>query len=217
MVSVGTSGPLTRFSQGNLRLTGWQMYMHLKYIWVGAGIVLFTASVHVAVTSITSLTPTRPAGAPFAHTRFCLTYPADCRENSKKDTIKTITLTPKLRTELNEVNTRVNEKIIPEAQSTTPSTEQWIIDPVTGDCNDYAVTKRHRLIQKGWPANALLLAEVVLPSGEHHLVLIARTSEGDLVLDNLKSELRTIAEVGRSYKWVRMESPQNPLFWTEVN
>jgi predicted transglutaminase-like cysteine proteinase len=40
--------------------------------------------------------------------------------------------------------------------------------------------------------NSLLLAQVVIPSGEHHLVLLVRTRESDLVLDNLAENVRPI-------------------------
>ena len=68
--------------------------------------------------------------------------------------------------------------------------EEWLISPKAGDCNDYAVTKRHELLARGWPSRALLLAEVIVPSGEHHLVVVVRTNEGDFVLDNLNASVR---------------------------
>jgi hypothetical protein len=36
--------------------------------------------------------------------------------------------------------------------------------------------------------HALLLSEVVVSSGEYHLVLVLRTKSGDLLLDNLTSQ-----------------------------
>jgi predicted transglutaminase-like cysteine proteinase len=62
----------------------------------------------------------------------------------------------------------------------------------------------------------LLLAEVVVPSGEHHLILIVRLAETDLVLDNLTPNIRTVAMTYPRYQWVRMETPQNPKFWARV-
>ena len=58
-------------------------------------------------------------------------------------------------------------------------------------CHDYAVTKRHELLTRGWPSRSLLLAEVVVPWGEHHLILVVRTSDGDLVLDNLNPGIKS--------------------------
>ena len=39
-------------------------------------------------------------------------------------------------------------------------------------------------------SRALLLSEVATSWGEHHLILVVRTSAGDLVLDNLTSQIR---------------------------
>ena len=93
-------------------------------------------------------------------------------------------------------------------------TEEWLISPSAGDCKDYAITKRHELLARGWPSRALLLSEVVIPSGEHHLVLIVRTKNVDLVLDNLNGDIQSVAN--RQYHWVRIQSPQNPKFWARV-
>jgi predicted transglutaminase-like cysteine proteinase len=92
--------------------------------------------------------------------------------------------------------------------------EQWLISPKAGDCNDYAVTKRHELMAKGWPARALLLAEVVTTWGEHHLVLVIRTRDGDLVADNLNANIRAWNKA--PYQWVRVQSPADPKFWSTV-
>jgi predicted transglutaminase-like cysteine proteinase len=92
--------------------------------------------------------------------------------------------------------------------------EVWLIGPDRGDCNDYAVTKRHALMQRGWPARALLLSEVVTSSGEHHLVLVVRTSEGDLVLDSLTDRIKPWFKT--RYRWVRMQTPGVARLWTTI-
>jgi predicted transglutaminase-like cysteine proteinase len=89
-----------------------------------------------------------------------------------------------------------------------------LISPKAGDCHDYAVTKRHELMAQGWPARSLLLSEVETSWGEHHLVLVVRTSEGDLVADNLNGNIRNWSKT--PYQWVRIQSPANPTFWSTV-
>jgi predicted transglutaminase-like cysteine proteinase len=118
-----------------------------------------------------------PALAPMAHARFCLRYPEDCQVRRMAFRPKKVTLTPKLWAELTKINTEINRSIIPEHQYENVAAEKWLISPARGDCNDYAVTKRHELLARGWPSRTLLLAEVVVASGEHHLVLVVRTSE----------------------------------------
>jgi predicted transglutaminase-like cysteine proteinase len=70
------------------------------------------------------------------------------------------------------------------------------------------------LLARGWPARVLLLSEVKLASGEHHLVLVVRASNGDFVLDNLTSRLQVWNQT--PYQWLRMQSVANPNFWTTV-
>lgn len=155
-----------------------------------------------------------PAGAPFAHTRFCLKYPAECRVQKLKFRGGPIELTAARRQELMRINAEVNRSIEGTRMNEPVAQEQWVISPKVGDCNDYAVTKRHKLIASGWPARALLLAEVVTTWGEHHLVLVVRTRQGDLVADNLNANLNNWTRT--PYQWVRIESPVNPLYWAKL-
>jgi predicted transglutaminase-like cysteine proteinase len=71
-------------------------------------------------------------------------------------------------------------------------------------------------LARGWPSRALLLSEVELPSGEHHLLLVVRVKDADLVLDNLNDDIRLAAMTYDQYRWVRIQSPQNPRFWVSV-
>jgi predicted transglutaminase-like cysteine proteinase len=155
-----------------------------------------------------------PVLPPIGHTRFCLQYPADCQVHGFD--VGRVALTAERWKELNYVNSEVNGDIAPEVTAGNGTTEEWIISPPAGDCKDYAITKRHQLLALGWPSRALLLAEVVVPDGEHHLVLVVRTQQIDLVLDNLNAYILTAAMTYSEYQWVRIETPQNPKFWARV-
>jgi predicted transglutaminase-like cysteine proteinase len=157
-----------------------------------------------------------PTLAPVAHTRFCLQSPDDCRIHRMAfRRPHPETLTRKRLDELLEVNRFVNRAIIPRPDRAGILDERWHLLPQAGACHDYAVTKRHYLLAHGWPSRALLLAEVVVPSGEHHLVLVVRTDAGDLVLDNLAAAIRPWLRT--PYRWVRIQSPANPIFWSTVS
>jgi predicted transglutaminase-like cysteine proteinase len=162
-----------------------------------------------------------PTLAPMAHTVFCLRYQGDCQVRKIDFRKRNVAMTVERLNELNTVNRQVNRDIVPEPNLGGLATEQWLVSPPAGDCNDYAVTKRHELLARGWPSRSLLLSEVVVPSGEHHLVLVVRMTDTDqmrdvdLVLDNLNANLRPIGIT--SYKWVRMESPSNPKYWSTVS
>ena len=149
---------------------------------------------------------------PFGHTFFCLRYPRDCARTDSTLTLPT-SIAGRWR-RINRVNSSVNTAIAPRADP-DPVGSHWLIGPLAGDCNDYAVTKRHELLGAGWPSSSLLLAEVTLVStGEHHLVLIVKTAEADWVLDNRRREILRLAATRNEYAWDRIESTNNPRFWT---
>jgi predicted transglutaminase-like cysteine proteinase len=156
--------------------------------------------------------PTLP---PIGLSRFCLRYPDDCKVHTIDFRHRNIALTTERWYELNGVNHIVNRSIT-ELMPGNGTTEQWAIAPRFGDCTDYAITKRHDLLARGWPSRALLLSEVALPSGEHHLLLVVRMKNTDLVLDNINDEVRPAAMTYNQYVWVRIQSPQNPKFWMRV-
>jgi len=160
-----------------------------------------------------SLPETSPALAPFQHVRFCLRYPADCRSNQAED--ERIELTDEMSALLNRVNRNVNAAIAPIHKSYGRNLgEAWTIAPLAGDCNDYAVTKRHELLRSGLPAGALRLAEVKTKSGIGHLVLLAATTKGELVLDNLTDAI--VSWQSADYQWMKIQSAADARSWYAV-
>lgn len=154
-----------------------------------------------------------PVLAPFEHVRFCLKNPGECATNANAS--DDIELTDATASALARVNARVNASIEPQHKTVAYSASSgWRVAPAKGDCNDYAVTKRHMLVQMGLPAQALLLAVVRTASGEGHLVLVARTNRGDLVLDNLNATIRPWFET--DYEWVSRQSSGNPRHWVQA-
>lgn len=150
---------------------------------------------------------------PFAHTLFCIRYPAECVPHRTVFRGGPIALTAERRDDLLKVNAEINGSIVPK-RSTEGVGKAWLVSPKTGDCTDYAVTKRHELLARGWPSRALLLAEVVTAWGEHHLVLVVRTREGDIVADNLSQDIKLWTRT--PYQWIRIQSPRTPAFWSNL-
>ncbi|MBR0797176.1 transglutaminase-like cysteine peptidase [Bradyrhizobium jicamae] len=155
-------------------------------------------------------TPTLP---PMAYTMFCLHYSSECRQ-APIFRGGPVSLTEARWADLTEVNQAVNRSIAPERNELGLVGESWVINPDRGDCNDYAVSKRHELLKRGWPARVLLLSEVVVNSGEHHLILVVRTKSGDLVLDNMTPQIKPWSRV--PYRWVRIQMPNKPKYWSTV-
>ena len=107
------------------------------------------------------------------------------------------------------VNDSVNAATAPKAKPDRFDAH-WTIGPLEGECNDFSVTKRHELLNAGWPSSSLLLAEVrLISTGEHHLVLIARGLGADWVLDNLKRDIVRLAATLDEHALVRIESSEN--------
>jgi predicted transglutaminase-like cysteine proteinase len=156
-----------------------------------------------------------PMLAPTAQIRFCLKHPDDCPNANDEIQPPDWELTAERFIDLAAVNREVNAAIEP-ATGVAKATQDWKIAPRSGNCHDYAVTKRHDLLSRGWPSRSLLLAEVIVPSGEHHLLLVVRTRTVDLVLDNLTPFLRPVGATINDYEWLRIESPDNPLLWSTV-
>ena len=116
---------------------------------------------------------------------------------------------------LKRVNHVVNTAINPTVKSYDQDLRNgWTIAPASGDCNDYAVTKRHDLIEGGLPANALRLSVVKTASGTGHLVLVVATTSGDLVMDNLTDAIRPWN--GTNYRWLKIQSSTDARFWYEI-
>jgi predicted transglutaminase-like cysteine proteinase len=160
-----------------------------------------------------TLVETSPSLAPFQHVRFCLRYPADCRSNQTGD--ERIDLTPENSELLERVNRVVNAAIVPAQKSSGNELQEvWAIAPYTGDCNDYAVTKRHELLRSGLPAKALRLAVVKTTSGSGHLVLFVATTKGDLVLDSLAETI--VPWQSTNYRWVKIQSASDARVWHDV-
>lgn len=151
---------------------------------------------------------------PMAFTQFCLRYAGQCKPQGIVFRGGPVRLTAQRWDDLKAVNKAVNTAIIPERNTEGLAGEKWLINPASGDCNDYAVSKRSELLARGWPTRALLLSEVVTTWGEHHLVLVVRTSDGDLVLDNMTPQIRPWARA--PYQWVRIQTPKNPNYWASL-
>lgn len=156
-----------------------------------------------------------PVLGPFAYVHFCVRYPSECAEHGRSfRRPSTVQLDLRRWATLVQVNNDVNRAIQPMEYRDDTTFDTWRISPKQGDCNDYAVTKRHELLNEGWPSHSVLLSEVVTAWGEHHLVLLVRTDGGDFVLDNLHAQIRHWSQTG--YRWVRVQSPNDPQLWSTI-
>lgn len=147
----------------------------------------------------------KPAVAPLGFQLFCLMQPTHCRS----DGADRITTDTNLLRVISAVNQRVNRAIRP----LNDASDKWSLNPTFGDCEDYALSKRAALINRGFGAGALRIATAYTVKGEGHAVLIVRTNVGDLVLDNRSDTIKPWHETDLS--WVAI-SGKNPLEWQSV-
>jgi predicted transglutaminase-like cysteine proteinase len=120
---------------------------------------------------------------------------------------------------LNTVNREVNRDVHKESDfNLYGMPEFWSLPRVIdgkmyGDCEDYALEKRRRLIAAGIPAQALSMAVVVTGRGESHAVLVATVENGDIVLDNLSPWATPWEDL--NYRWVQRQVAGSNA-WTTV-
>jgi predicted transglutaminase-like cysteine proteinase len=152
-----------------------------------------------------------PSSIPNGYYELCVADPDLCRMRAGQIPVTgdgSVTLTSTVMDQLKSINVLVNAAIRPSYR------DAWTPGEPIGDCKDFAMTKRQRLIDSGWPSSAVPTAIVRTPSGDRHLVLVARTSDGDFVLDNLTAEV--VPWSSASYRWEKIQSPTDGLMWLDL-
>jgi len=153
----------------------------------------------------------RPVMSPFAHVRFCMQHPTQCSRQRVSLRKPKVALTQQRLAELEGINRSVNASIVAQPDPGGPFNDRWTLFPKAGDCDDYAVSKRARLLELGWPSSSLLLAQLSHTAEESHLVLVVRTSGGSFVLDNLANSIRPLKTV--AHRIEKIQSATAPELW----
>ncbi len=154
------------------------------------------------------------AQPPYGFVRFCETTPRHCAATDQRE--QRFHADAKRMAELDEINRLVNATIEPLTDLELYGvTEHWTLPFDKGDCEDYALLKRKMLIDRGWPASALLLTVVRDEKGDGHAVLTARTLQGDYILDNKIADIRMWSKT--PYEFVMRQSYMNPRVWVSLD
>jgi predicted transglutaminase-like cysteine proteinase len=152
--------------------------------------------------------------APYGFVQFCARMPEECQQGPMEE--QRFSATPERLSELDTINRMVNREIAPATDMEIyGQAEYWTIPTTRGDCEDYALLKRKRLMERGWPASALLMTVVRDEKGEGHAVLTARTLQGDFVLDNKIDEVKLWHRT--RYEYVMRQSYLNPQIWMSLD
>lgn len=180
-----------------------------RYIALAALLTSFATT--FAAEAGTSMTTTGDAFAPPAFYPFCSSNPRLC---GTKGGQKVVDLKPDRKAELQQVNRSVNARVVERSDmSTVGKEDDWRMAGAVGDCEDIAILKKHELMKRGWPASALLIT-VARYRGDGHTVLTVRTSEGDLILDNLTSSVRDWSNT--PYKYFARQAQGNGGRWERI-
>ncbi|MFA5958306.1 transglutaminase-like cysteine peptidase [Hyphomicrobium sp.] len=187
-------------------------------VWL-CGVAFPVAAQQVAVISPATRAPEfmRVYGSsqpPYGFVAFCERMPQECVVSSSDDA--RYQATPQVLSELDEVNRTVNHAIEPATDMEVYGVaEYWTIPKTRGDCEDYALLKRHRLIARGWPSGVLLMTVVRDEKNEGHAVLTARTTQGDFILDNKIDVVRLWNQT--PYHYVMRQSYMDPRVWVSLD
>lgn len=166
----------------------------------------------------------RQVSAPGASARLGLMLDAAAAAPSAPGQHARVQLTPQRWRELVLLNRTINHAI--EAASDESQFgvgERWSMpileaqhngEAPRGDCEDYALEKRARLLAAGWPRDTVALAIARLPQQGLHTVLIAQTDRGDFVLDNLQPY--PVPSTALDYQWVSRQAGYEMSHWARA-
>lgn len=150
---------------------------------------------------------------PVGHYEFCQRAPQECLRTEAR---RPVELTRALWATIVEVNNLVNTMVTPRTDMEMWGVEEHWSYPANGfgDCEDYVLEKRKRLMKAGIPASSLPITVVRQPNGEGHAVLTVQTSMGDFILDNL--EPRVLAWQETDYRYLKRQSPKHAGMWVSI-
>lgn len=180
------------------------------------GSALMSSVDSAKATELAAYTPLAVMGtaeAPIGYVQFCGDFPEECA--SVKGRGRRVVLNDKTWNDLQRVNLAVNAEIAPTTDLELYGVlEYWTLPDTAGDCEDYVLLKRKRLVEAGWPAEALLVTVVRDEKGEGHAVLTAVTDKGDYSLDNQRDEILPWQKTG--YSFVKRQSQYDVNRWVYI-
>jgi len=155
-----------------------------------------------------------PAQPPHGFVRFCEATPSECVSDHGQEA--RFDASAERLKELDDINRTINREIAPATDLEVYGVnEYWTLPKTRGDCEDYALLKRKRLIEAGWPVSSVLMTVVRDEKGEGHAVLTARTVQGDYILDNKLEDVRIWSKA--PYQFVMRQSYLNPKVWVALD
>ena len=144
---------------------------------------------------------------------FCRRNPHECRVDAGEP--EQVELTQKNWKTIISTNVRTNRDIEPVTDMDHwGQIDRWdMAEDGKGDCEEYVLVKRKKLVEAGFPRRALLVTVVIDDENQGHAVLMVRTDRGDFILDNKRNAVLPWQQTG--YIYVKRESQQK-VAWTSL-
>ena len=154
------------------------------------------------------------ADPPYGFTQFCQRLSEHCQANSLDS--KRVPATPAALAELDFINRDVNRMVAPVTDREQFGVDEYWTLPTAGkgDCEEYVLEKRRRLMARAWPSGALLITVVLDENRQGHAILTARMSTGDLTLDNKHDDVRPW--YSSPYTFIMRQSYRDPMIWVSL-
>ncbi|MBD8553793.1 transglutaminase-like cysteine peptidase [Rhizobium sp. CFBP 8762] len=192
----------------------------VQYAWISgltAALLALFLSAPIAVPAEMRTQSFMKVGAvtsqPIGHYEFCRTYKSECN-------IRTRPAAPPHVTDagwqvIRDINTAVNLTIKPVTDlELYGKDEVWAYPVTAGDCEDFVLLKRKKLMERGFSPADLLVTVVRKPDGEGHAVLTLRTSAGDFILDNLEDAVKPWTDT--PYRYLKRQASFNTGKWVSI-
>lgn len=177
----------------------------------GAALALGLATAGTQAVAGSFMTAREAVRQPDGARTLCQTYAWACATSRSAQAFGAAQM--KLVRRINAEVNRTTRQITDQSQYKRP--EVWALPTRRGgDCEDFALLKKHKLIDAGIAPDRLLIATVLDTHFRGHAVLVVRTGQGDVVLDNLTSRILPWESTG--YIFLKMQSPDIPGGWDAI-
>lgn len=188
----------------------------MRWLRWAIGSAALVAAIPATAATSRFFTPQSPIAAPNGFVAMCAAQPGTCTDVRADDALASGDLGKLLR----RVNRRVNRHVRQVSDAARfDRRDVWQASGIDrgaeGDCEDIALEKRKLLIEAGVSPDRLFLAVAYgRGRGGLHLVLIARTDDGDVVLDSRSATIRPWSNA--PYTWIAVQSAGQPRLWFSV-
>ncbi|WP_276119521.1 transglutaminase-like cysteine peptidase [Pararhizobium qamdonense] len=189
--------------------------MGIRKMVVAFAAVFVSAGAAIPAPSATALSMQTGAitSQPIGHYEFCQSHRPECEIKTKS------TVAPRVTdfgwSVIRQVNLAVNNEVTPMTDMDLYGKDEvWAYPDGAGDCEDYVLLKRKRLLEKGFSPADLLITVVRKPDGEGHAVLTVRTAQGDFILDNLDNDVKIWSKT--PYRFLKRQASFNTGRWVTI-